>query len=437
MSPPLAPRRVAKGESDPVVLPCGGLDRCSETPAWILFERSYLPPHYVYHQFPSNCSPEWLCEDLSRLLAPFPSITGKFRISREGINVTCAGRNHEIKTWLSTWVREDGGSWGEMWTAVGGLEDPASPEHDESEKKWQWTKRRRALFKPMPGCIHAFPNLSIRATEEVTPLAVPKWSRTTLRWNGEPSDSRIPALEPAEWHQLLQTLGGDGGESSEAVLIDARNAYESRAGHFAGATGFDAWPELHHQTTEESGSSEKGATVAMYCTGGVRCEKLSSWVVENLQGVREVFTLNDGIHAYLQWLADQQNTHEEQAATTDTQPDPTSRPIENSNSTPQSLFRGANYVFDARTTLTCCDDCCDMDAKLKLALPLESSTATVQETNEVGSGLKEAREGLCRSSSQGWTSATLVQRRGFVCACERARRAAWDEPITHIRGARE
>ncbi len=116
------------------------------------------------------------------------------------------------------------------------------------------------------------------------------------------------ALKPEDWHALLQR--------EEVQLVDTRNHYEYEIGSFRGAvdpaietfTDFRDWALEHLQTDRP---------VAMFCTGGVRCEKASAWLLAN--GYDQVFQLEGGILNYLRDI-----------------------PAE------QSLWQGECYVFDDR-----------------------------------------------------------------------------------------
>ena len=119
------------------------------------------------------------------------------------------------------------------------------------------------------------------------------------------------ALAPRQWHALI--------EGEEVQLVDTRNHYEYEIGSFKSAvdpnidsfTEFRQWA-LDHLTPDQP--------VAMFCTGGVRCEKASAWLLAN--GFDQVFQLEGGILNYLREI-----------------------PAE------QSLWQGDCYVFDDRVAV--------------------------------------------------------------------------------------
>ncbi len=107
----------------------------------------------------------------------------------------------------------------------------------------------------------------------------------------DPLASAGTYVRAAEWNALV----GDPG----TILIDTRNDYEVSLGTFRGAVDprtksfreFPAWVEAHRQ---ELG----GRKVAMFCTGGIRCEKATAYV--RSLGIEEVFHLKGGILKYLE-----------------------------------------------------------------------------------------------------------------------------------------
>jgi UPF0176 protein len=98
-------------------------------------------------------------------------------------------------------------------------------------------------------------------------------------------------IQPADWNALIA--------EPDVVLIDTRNDYEVGIGSFAGAVDpdirsfreFPQWWEAHRDEF-------RGKRVAMFCTGGIRCEKSTNYLLG--QGVNEVFHLKGGILKYLE-----------------------------------------------------------------------------------------------------------------------------------------
>lgn len=105
-------------------------------------------------------------------------------------------------------------------------------------------------------------------------------------------------VSPAEWNALL--------EDPEVIVIDARNQYECDIGMFKNAVSpqtntFGEFPDYVARNL----NPDRNKKIAMYCTGGIRCEKASAWMLE--QGFSEVYQLNGGILRYLAEVEPEQN----------------------------------------------------------------------------------------------------------------------------------
>ncbi len=127
-----------------------------------------------------------------------------------------------------------------------------------------------------------FRRLKVRLKAEIVALGIP----------GTDPNARVGTyVAPADWNAVV--------DDPDTVVIDTRNDYEVAIGSFKGAidpvtTSFRAFPDWwarnHNRFT--------GKRVAMFCTGGIRCEKASSYLLG--QGVPEVLHLKGGILKYLE-----------------------------------------------------------------------------------------------------------------------------------------
>jgi UPF0176 protein len=130
----------------------------------------------------------------------------------------------------------------------------------------------------------------------------------------DPERSAGTYVAPADWNALIA--------DPDTVVIDTRNGYEVSLGTFQGAIdpgtesfrAFPAWVEEHRAEFD-------GKKIAMFCTGGIRCEKATAYVKS--LGVEQVFHLKGGILKYLE---------EVPAA--------------------QSLWQGECFVFDERVSVS-------------------------------------------------------------------------------------
>ncbi len=105
-------------------------------------------------------------------------------------------------------------------------------------------------------------------------------------------------VEARDWNRLV--------DREAVVLIDTRNDYEVGIGTFEGAIdpGTDSFREFPEWWQHNAGRFE-GKTVAMFCTGGIRCEKATSWLVG--QGVEDVVHLKGGILKYLEHVPESES----------------------------------------------------------------------------------------------------------------------------------
>ena len=135
-------------------------------------------------------------------------------------------------------------------------------------------------------------------------------------------------VEPKDWNSLITR--------EDILLIDARNDYEVNMGSFEKAInpGAESFHELPGYLAERLDPAEH-KRIAMYCTGGIRCEKASAYLLR--LGFEEVYHLRGGVLRYLEEVE-----------------------------RPESLWRGECFVFDERVSLdhglqkgaiVICDDC--------------------------------------------------------------------------------
>lgn len=152
-------------------------------------------------------------------------------------------------------------------------------------------------IRALPGCADLDVKLSQAATMPFDRMKV-RIKREIVTM-GEPDiDPATQAgryVEPHDWNALLA--------DPDVVVIDTRNAYEVAAGTFAGAVDprtrsfrdFPAWFRANRAALLPDGKPRK---VAMFCTGGIRCEKSTAFLRQ--EGVEDVFHLKGGILKYLE-----------------------------------------------------------------------------------------------------------------------------------------
>ena len=104
-------------------------------------------------------------------------------------------------------------------------------------------------------------------------------------------------VPPAEWNQLV--------DDPDTLLIDTRNAYEVRVGHFPGAihpnsTSFREFPAWTSSGLTPFLQDNPKRRLALFCTGGIRCEKATAFLLQ--QGFDQVYHLQGGILNYLRQI---------------------------------------------------------------------------------------------------------------------------------------
>ncbi len=149
-----------------------------------------------------------------------------------------------------------------------------------------------------------FRRLKVRLKKEIITLRAPE---------ADPSRAVGRYVEPGDWNALLA--------DPEIVLLDTRNIYETEAGIFKGAVDpclrtFTDFKDFVARTLDPA----RHRKIAMYCTGGIRCEKASSYMLA--QGFAEVYHLRGGILKYLETVPEG-----------------------------ESLWQGECFVFDEREAL--------------------------------------------------------------------------------------
>jgi UPF0176 protein len=149
-----------------------------------------------------------------------------------------------------------------------------------------------------------FRRLKIRLKKEIVTLGDPE---------ADPARRVGIYVDPADWNDLMA--------APDVLLIDTRNAFEVAMGTFAGALdpGIASFGQFK-QFAARHLDPAKHRKVAMFCTGGIRCEKASSYLLA--RGFTEVYHLRGGILRYLEGVPEA-----------------------------QSRWRGECFVFDDRVAL--------------------------------------------------------------------------------------
>jgi UPF0176 protein len=172
-----------------------------------------------------------------------------------------------------------------------------------------------AHLRALPGCAglewkesfaeaQPFGRMKVKLKREIVTMGLP---------DVDPKAAVGHYVQPQDWNALIA--------APDVAVIDTRNDYEVSLGTFQGAVDPDTRSFRDFPTWWEANRERfQGKRIAMFCTGGIRCEKSTNYLIS--QGVQEVFHLKGGILKYLEEV-----------------------PAED------SLWQGECYVFDGRVSV--------------------------------------------------------------------------------------
>ena len=176
-----------------------------------------------------------------------------------------------------------------------------------------------AAIRALPGCAELDVKLSTAATMPFHRMKV-RLKREIVTM-GQPDIDPLASVgtyvDPQDWNALIA--------DPDTIVIDTRNDYEVAVGTFAGAidpqtASFRDFPAWFRNERERLLGSGRQPKVAMFCTGGIRCEKSTAFLKQ--EGVEDVFHLKGGILKYLETVPED-----------------------------ASLWQGECFVFDQRVTV--------------------------------------------------------------------------------------
>ena len=153
-----------------------------------------------------------------------------------------------------------------------------------------------------------FKKLKIKIKSEIVTMGVPEIN---------PSKDAGTYIDSFNWNKLIK--------DQNTIVIDTRNHYEVSIGSFKesinpNTKNFSEFPEWVDNNLEKHLGNENSKNIAMFCTGGIRCEKATT-LLKN-KGYKNIFHLKGGILKYLEEISKE-----------------------------ESLFEGECYVFDKRVSL--------------------------------------------------------------------------------------
>lgn len=216
--------------------------------------------HTAFYKFTPLPQPEQIAADLRELVSRplLQGLTGSILVAAEGINGMLAGSADAIDRVEEALVQDP--AFAGAFTGMA-------------------FKRSACITRP-------FGKMKVHVKKEIVPLGI------------EGVDARRTGINvtPAAWRELIK--------APDVVLLDNRNSFEYRLGHFEGAIDpqvrnfrdFPAYVRAHAPEWKA-----QGKRVAMYCTGGIRCEKTSAWMLDM---DLPVYQLEGGILNYFEQMPD-------------------------------------------------------------------------------------------------------------------------------------
>ena len=182
------------------------------------------------------------------------NIVGTILLAPEGINGTISGSQEEILTTIEE-LKKD--------SRLSDLE----------------SKFAEALGK-------TFKRMKVRLKKEIVSMG---------KENVNPGQITGTHVSAEEWNQIIQ--------EPNTLIVDTRNEYEHAIGSFEGSVdpetnSFRQFPKWVDENLKPLMKKQNKKKVAMFCTGGIRCEKASSYLLQ--EGFEEVFQLKGGILKYLE-----------------------------------------------------------------------------------------------------------------------------------------
>lgn len=205
----------------------------------------------LFYKYVPIESPELFKEE-HRALCERLGIKGRFIVAHEGLNGTCEGTPEAINAYVQ--------------------ELTSDPRFAEIHIKYS------------EGTGTAFPKIKIKIRPEIVNLGLGDE-------DFDPNEFTAPHLKPAELHQWF-------AENKDFVIVDMRNDYEHQVGHFPHSIlpSMKYFRELPKVLPELEHLKDK--KVLTVCTGGVRCEKASGYLLK--KGFNDVYQLDGGMVSYME-----------------------------------------------------------------------------------------------------------------------------------------
>ena len=204
----------------------------------------------LFYKYVTIDNPEELKASYLSLCERF-NLKGRTIVAHEGINSSVEGALEDTEAFLEEFLKDD---------RFAGIQ-----------------------VKRSKGKGDSFPRLSVKVRSEIVGTRFPK--------EIDPRKATGKYLKAEELHDWYE-------KEKDFVVVDMRNSYEFASGHFKGSIdpGMDASRQLPEVIEKIADAKDK--TVLTVCTGGVRCEKMSAYLMH--AGFKDVYQLDGGMHSYME-----------------------------------------------------------------------------------------------------------------------------------------
>lgn len=206
----------------------------------------------LFYKYVTVLNPEELKRSYLALCEKYHLI-GRTIIAEEGINSTLEGETQDTENFLKEFLQD--------------------------------SRFSDIQIKRSKGTGKSFPRLSVKVRNEIVATRFPK--------EIDPRMKTAPHLSPDELHAWYES-------NKDFVVVDMRNSYEFESGHFKNSIDpkMDASRELPEKIETIKKEVGDGKPVLTVCTGGVRCEKMSAYLMQ--AGFKDVYQLDGGMHSYME-----------------------------------------------------------------------------------------------------------------------------------------
>jgi len=204
----------------------------------------------LFYKYVTVNNPHELKEYSQELCKRF-NLTGRVIIAEEGINYTLEGLTEDTENFVKEFLKDE---------------------------RFSYTHIKRS-----EGFGKSFPGLSIKVRKEIVGTKFPSEVDPRIK-----TGNHLKAEELHDWYR----------SNKDFVVVDMRNSYEYASGHFKGSDDLGMKASRELKDVVDKLDNVKDKTIVTVCTGGIKCEKMSSYLL--YKGFKDVHQLHGGIHTYME-----------------------------------------------------------------------------------------------------------------------------------------